>query len=257
MPDVWHPSCDATDGLPRTADTLPAVRPSDPKHSDTVTQERDRYRAVANTQSEPAESATSTAADDGAPGGANRRQHVRVQPDASNPLAARLASGADVRLIDLSRSGAQFECDRRFLPNATISLRLLTKDDVVTVTGRVVRSRIVRLATGGLGYVVAVAFNELLKTDLEAVAPAAAAPPRPGAASSPVVAVPETAPPRASTPAVAGATPAADADMTADITAEEALAFESTLEPVPSMTLTASVDRTSEQLRDMFDGNDW
>jgi hypothetical protein len=29
------------------------------------------------------------------------------------------------------------------------------------------------------------------------------------------------------------------------------------MEPAPSMTLTASVDRTSEQLRDMFDGNDW
>src|SRR5690606_39779295 len=80
------------------------------------------------------------------------------------------------RLIDLSRGGAQFECDRRFLPNATVSLRLVTNDDVVVVSGRVVRSRIVRLAAGGLGYVVAVAFNEVLPGAIEASA-ASAQPP--------------------------------------------------------------------------------
>ena len=44
----------------------------------------------------------------------------------------------------------------------------------------------------------------------------------------------------------------------ADITAEEALAFEATIEMAPTMlTVTASVDTTSEQLHDMFNGNDW
>jgi hypothetical protein len=220
---------------------------------------------VAKTQSEPIESEVAAGeSDTSLTPGANRRQHVRVQPDASNPLAARLASGADVRLIDLSRSGAQFECDRRFLPNATISLRLLTKDDVVMVTGRVVRSRIVRLATGGLGYIVAVAFNELLKANIES--PAGAAAPGHAAARLPEpapVEEPQTTAPRSAsievttepqTPVAAGS---AAPEFTADITAEEALAFEATMEPAPSMTLTASVDRTSEQLRDMFDGNDW
>lgn len=195
--------------------------------------------------------------------GADRRQHVRVQPDASNPFAARLASGAEVRLIDLSRGGAQFECDRRFLPNATVSLRLVTQDDVVVVSGRVVRSRIVRLATGGLGYVVAVAFNELLPTPIEAPVEAAPAAPLPAetAAESEPVRLPAGTAPVSDGPADP-APPARDAagasELLPDITAEEALAFEATLEFAPAMlTLTAAVDATSEQLRDMFNGNDW
>lgn len=207
--------------------------------------------------------------DEAAPNGANRRQHVRVQPDASNPLAARLASGAEVRLIDLSRSGAQFECDRRFLPNATVSLRLVTKDDVVVISGRVVRSRIVRLASGGLGYVVAVAFNELLSAPIEPVASTRRA--APSVAPAPIAAVP-AAPELVSAAAADAAVPAASAqadaltyiepevapEALADISAEEALAFEAAVAISPAMlTLTAAVDSTSEQIRDMFNGNDW
>jgi hypothetical protein len=208
---------------------------------------------------EAAEDATATAA--------NRREHVRVRPDDHNRLAATLASGSDIRLIDLSRGGAQFECDRRFLPNATVSLRLLTSDGQVLVTGRVVRSRIVRLASGGLGYLVAMAFAKPLQTDLDDVIPAAAvptAPPAgtvtpvepvaPAALADPAEAVESTESVAASGPAA----PAPPAEIPADITAEEALAFESTAELAPAMlTVTASVDGTSEQLHDMFNGNDW
>lgn len=209
--------------------------------------------------------------------GADRRQHVRVQPDASNAFAARLASGAEVRLIDLSRGGAQFECDRRFLPNATVSLRLVTSDEVVVVSGRVVRSRIVRLATGGLGYVVAVAFNELLPTPIEeplrTTAPVAVPPPAADVVSESVGAKsptglaqtadsrPDAGPdrPGSSAPQTPEAADTAQAaSLPADITAEEALAFEATLEFAPAMlTVTAAVDATAEQLRDMFNGNDW
>lgn len=187
----------------------------------------------------------------------DRRQHVRVKPDANNALAARLSSGADVRLIDLSRGGAQFECERRFLPNSIVSLRLMTRDDVVVVTGRVVRSRIVRLATGGLGYVVAVAFNHTLTIPIEPEPRVEPAEPDAGAwelssaeASAPVQAHGPVE------PASHDETPLPDA--LADISAEEALAFESALEAMPPMfTLTAAVDATSDQLRDMFNGNDW
>ena len=59
--------------------------------------------------------------------GADRRAHQRLRPArAPGPCSARLASGADIRLIDLSRGGAQFETDRRFLPNSSIALRLVT-----------------------------------------------------------------------------------------------------------------------------------
>lgn len=192
-----------------------------------------------------------------------RRRYTRVRPDAQNPLAAKLTSGADVRLIDLSRGGAQFECDRRFLPNATVSLRLMTRDDAVMVSGRVVRSRLVRLETGGLGYVVAVAFNDALKIPIE-----------PHGESGNVVDRGQREPQKSDTAAdsnsaAVGAADDTDADRlaetdaahtmaAADISEEEALAFESALETMPPMfTLTATVDATSEQLRDMFDGNDW
>jgi hypothetical protein len=197
----------------------------------------------------------------------NRREHVRIRPDERNRLAATLASGSDIRLIDLSRGGAQFECDRRFLPNATVSLRLLTSDGQVLVTGRVVRSRIVRQASGGLGYLVAVAFTKPLQNDLgdggpvpSAPAPTAAAPVMAAVPPPPVTPVEAAAPAQAVAPAapIAADPAVVPTEIQADITAEEALAFESTIELAPAMlTVTASVDSTSEQLHDMFDGNDW
>lgn len=182
----------------------------------------------------------------------NRREHVRVKPDDRNRLAATLASGSDIRLIDLSRGGAQFECERRFLPNASVSLRLRTRDGEVLVNGRVVRSRIVRLASGGLGYLVGVAFsNPLQKDPGEDEAPAAARP----ASASPGDRDLAPARPVTSSPVDPVPTPV---DTAADITAEEALAFESGLQFAPAMLMvTASVDTTSEQLQDMFNGNDW
>jgi len=187
----------------------------------------------------------------------DRRGHPRIRPDGANQLAASLASGSDVRLIDLSKGGAQFECDRRFLPNATVSLRLLSKDGQHLVTGRVVRSRIIRLASGGLGYLIGVAFNAPLQTELEGeVVPESAGSPAPAAAAAgqlPVDVGP--AAPDATDPQ--GAVPAPTA-LSADITAEEALAFEATSEMAPTMlTVIASIDSTSEQLHDMFNGNDW
>jgi hypothetical protein len=184
----------------------------------------------------------------------DRRGHPRVRPDDTNKLTASLASGSDVRLIDLSKGGAQFECDRRFLPNATVSLRLLSKDGQHLVTGRVVRSRIIRLASGGLGYLIGVAFNAPLQTEFEGeVVPEFRRTPAPAETTTAAAGVPGQ-------PATAGV-PAATVEPTAisaDITAEEALAFEATTAMAPTMlTVTASVDSTSEQLHDMFNGNDW
>lgn len=215
----------------------------------------------------PLDSGAHEAAQDATATAANRREHVRVRPDDRNRLTATLASGSDIRLIDLSRGGAQFECDRRFLPNASVSLRLLTSDGQVLVTGRVVRSRIVRLASGGLGYLVAMAFAKPLQTDLDDVAPTAAVPTAPPAGRvapvEPVAPVAVAGPAEAVEPAESAAStepaaPTPPSDILADITAEEALAFESTTELAPAMlTVTASVDGTSEQLHDMFNGNDW
>jgi PilZ domain len=177
----------------------------------------------------------------GAPAGeaptGNRRAHARLRAEDLKDLGARLASGAEIRLIDLSRGGAQFECDRRFLPNSTISLRLVTPDTTFVVSGRVVRSRIVRLDRGGLGYNVAVSFNELLQNLLEEPAEAVAAPPETDAGR----------------PAETQAS-----ELTGDVTPEEAAAFEATVATAPStMTVTASVNQTGDELLDLFNGNDW
>jgi hypothetical protein len=77
--------------------------------------------------------------------------------------AVRLANGAEVRLIDLSRGGARLETDRRMLPNSTIAVKLVTGTDSFVVTGVVVRSRVIPLSQGGLGYDVAIAFSETLR----------------------------------------------------------------------------------------------
>lgn len=176
----------------------------------------------------------------------NRRAHARLRAEDLKGLGARLASGAEIRLIDLSRSGAQFECDRRFLPNSTISLRLVTPDTTFVVSGRVVRSRIVRLDRGGLGYNVAVSFNELLQNLLEEP-------------SEPPIAEVETAAQHALAN-VDEVAPAEDpfSEREADVSAEEAAAFESTVETGSNIvTVTASVDQSSDELRDLFNGNNW
>ena len=170
--------------------------------------------------------------------GGNRRAHTRLPADALKGLGARLASGAEIRLIDLSRGGAQFECDRRFLPNSTISLRLVTPDTTFVVAGRVVRSRIVRLERGGLGYNVAVSFNELLQNLIEE------SPIEPVAADT--------------APAEGGAADLAPTPTDGDISVEEATAFEAAVQTAPTtMTVTASVNSTGDELRDLFNGNNW
>jgi len=93
--------------------------------------------------------------------GRERRVYPRLPAD-QLPFTAAFAPGPDVRLIDLSRGGARFECERRLLPGSTVALRLVTPDGAVVVRGRVVRSRIAKIDQSGLVYEVAAAFNETL-----------------------------------------------------------------------------------------------
>ena len=160
--------------------------------------------------------------------GTNRRAHTRLSAENLKGLGAKLGSGAHIRLIDLSRGGAQFECERRFLPDSTVSLRLITADATFVVTGRVTRSRIVRLDRGGLGYKVAVCLTELLQNLLEEPAEFATR---------------ET-----------NVRP----DVAEDVSAEEAAAFEARVETAPTVvTVSTVVEHSSDELRDLFDGNNW
>ena len=165
----------------------------------------------------------------GAVGEAERRNWPRIPADALPNVSAKLATGPDIRLVDLSRGGARFECEKRLLPGAKVALRLVTPDGTLVVRGRVVRSRIVRLERGGLGYDAAIAFNETLSQMLE----------EPNAG-------PVQAGEDAQTPDVA------DKDDGAP-----QVSLESWQPPVELMTVTASVPQTSEELKEIFDGNDW
>ena len=61
-------------------------------------------------------------------------------------------------------------------PTPTIAVKLVTSAETFVVTGMVVRSRVIRLSQGGLGYDVAIAFNETIHR-LAVLPTVAAAPP--------------------------------------------------------------------------------
>ena len=153
--------------------------------------------------------------------------HPRLPAD-QLPFTAAFAPGPDVRLIDLSRGGARFECERRLLPGSTVALRLVTPDGAVVVRGRVVRSRIAKIDQSGLVYEVAAAFNETLSALADDSTQEAARRGRCAGVRSEAVATDDTG---------------ADTDperWSAEIT-----------------TFTATVTQSSGELREIFNGNDW
>ena len=160
--------------------------------------------------------------------GRERRVFPRLPAD-QLPVTAAFAPGPDVRLVDLSRGGARFECERRLLPGSTVALRLVTPDGAVVVRGRVVRSRIAKIDQSGLVYEVAAAFNETLTALADDAAPQqATAPPEAASATEPQ-ANPEAAPDDG------------DPERWAEVLT----------------TVTATVTQSSGELREIFNGNDW
>jgi PilZ domain len=197
-------------------------------------------------QSSPSDGLSATTA-------ADRRVWPRIPASQLPDLSVNLTTGPDIRLIDISRGGALFECSKRLVPASTVALRLVTPDGTHIVRGRVVRSRIVRLERGGLGYQAAIAFNETLQDLKEPDAsPAADAPPEPeptptAALWAGAVGEPAAGPGHAAT---AAHEPEPAPDTTTGDSADAAWT-------PPMLTLTASVLQTSEELREIFNGNDW
>lgn len=160
------------------------------------------------------------------PKDSDRRVWPRVPAAALRDISALLASGSNIRLIDLSRGGALFECGSRLLPGSTVAMRLVTPDGAFVVRGRVVRSRIVRLETGGLGYQAAISFNETLK---------------------------ELADEGHAERASESTSPASEPEG-----ATQGTASASTEAEMPDViTVTATVRQSGDDLRDIFSGNDW
>jgi hypothetical protein len=194
---------------------------------------------------------------------ADRRVWPRIPASELPDLSVNLTTGPDIRLIDISRGGALFECSKRLVPASTVALRLVTPDGTHIVRGRVVRSRIVRLERGGLGYQAAIAFNETLQELKEPQPPAAADEPPPASSEEPT---PEPTPaaslwagavaePAAANGEGEAATPPTGADAAPDATTNGHSADAVWMPPM--LTLTASVLQTSEELREIFNGNDW
>jgi hypothetical protein len=94
------------------------------------------------------------------PSGADRRRHVRVPADAVPQLSARLVGGPPVRLLDISRRGAQLETSMHLQPGRAVHIRFVAADTVLTLKGAIVRSRVAMLDGEQVTYHAALAFNE-------------------------------------------------------------------------------------------------
>ena len=170
-----------------------------------------------------------------------RRAFPRIPAEQLPGLSASMAPDMGLRLIDISRGGALFECRKRVVPGSGVALRLVTQDGSHVVRGRVVRSRMVRLESGTMGYQTAIAFNEAL-TDLPSPTTAeTAATEQASAATSDadIHAVPATEPEDV---------PPANRDA---LEADENWAV------TPIVLITANIGGTSEELRELFTNNDW
>jgi hypothetical protein len=155
-----------------------------------------------------------------------RRAHPRIPAEELPGLSARLAPDTGIRLIDISKGGALFECRKRVVPGSEVALRLMTQDGSHLVRGRVVRSRMIRLENGTMGYQTAIAFSEALKD---------------------FIPEPET------TPADAGANE--DLPIRRDAAPPDDL--DESWSAMPVILFTATIGGTSDELREMFSHNDW
>jgi hypothetical protein len=187
------------------------------------------------------------ASPDRAAEGDDRRAWPRVPAERLASVAARLATGSEVTLIDLSRGGARIETDKRMLPNSSVALKLIAADSAFVITGRVVRSRVIRLAQGGLGYDVAMSFNEPLQNFAELPQPAATA--APAAASLPAAV--------ATAPAVLSLEPSAVGEPPELLPDPGALDDVDSGWPTAMIHVTATVGQTPEELIDLFDVSNW
>ena len=92
-----------------------------------------------------------------------RRAAPRLSPSAIPSLkSVRLVAGPEVRLINISRSGALVESEARLSPGSNLCIRLVTEESMYLLKGRVVRARAAAFAGTTIRYQIAVAFDEEL-----------------------------------------------------------------------------------------------
>jgi len=157
--------------------------------------------------------------------GKDRRVWPRVSASALRDVRVQLSAGDEVQLKDLSRSGARFQTETRLRPGLSVAIRFTTSDGVISVRAQVVRSRLVRLDRGGMGYEVGVAFSDLIREVVEEMGQQADAEPPPE-------------------PPAGEARAASDQEESSD-------------DAAPIVMISATVTQTSGELRELFNGNDW
>ena len=96
-------------------------------------------------------------------GRGERRAHPRIPAAAVPYLQARLAGGAQVRLLDISKRGVHVETTMHMRPGRMVIIRFLSGDAAMSLTSAVVRSSVAVLeASGEVTYHTALAFTDEL-----------------------------------------------------------------------------------------------
>lgn len=162
--------------------------------------------------------------------GRERRAFPRLPASELHFLkSVKLLAGPEVRLIDVSRGGAQLESDTPLPPGTRVCLRLVTTDTTLLIDGRVLRSRVSCLQPGLVKYRSAVAFDEQVALFSEDKADSAAK-----------VLEPRQEPQLPSGPSTASVSGAEDLGDATGL-----------------VTLTAVVTETGPDLRQIFGVNNW
>jgi hypothetical protein len=89
----------------------------------------------------------------------DRRRAPRHQAAKLGKLITRVIGGGEVKLLDFSRSGVLIESDTRLTIGQKATIRLTTTDATLTVTGKVVRSRVASV-NGAIVYHTAFALDD-------------------------------------------------------------------------------------------------
>jgi hypothetical protein len=90
-----------------------------------------------------------------------RRGAPRVLSSMLPAFTAKVVDGADVEIVNVSKSGALARSEARMMPGAMIGLRFLTSEAAFIVFGRVVRSSLLSIEGGKPLYESALAFSQV------------------------------------------------------------------------------------------------
>lgn len=89
-----------------------------------------------------------------------RRQWPRLPASMLGDVSASIVSGPDVKLVNLSRGGAQIEVPTRYPMRSWVRLRLTRSTGEVTIAaGTVLWAQVASMVDGRINYLIAIAFE--------------------------------------------------------------------------------------------------